>query len=310
MQTGELPPIDFWSQTKDFFNRVYDNVMGVRPFAKLEPYFEAGDNGRVYHEVNAALQGDIASAQRVNDQNKLVLSVAAPVQRFKAIYGVAGRHHRRRRYRRRAARGATALIGLFVVAIAVMLVSSVLLSRIHRAPGSGARRCSGSRARRPLGPRDASRTWKSATTRSASLATSFSAMTRALYDRIDAIESFAADVAHEIKNPLTSLKSAVEMLTRAKDDVSREKMMAIVRNDVKRIDRLITDISDASRLDAELSREVQRAGRYQASARSHRRGLRLHGYVAPRSDGSGARSAERRRWSSAATSGWARSSAI
>jgi two-component system sensor histidine kinase ChvG len=80
-------------------------------------------------------------------------------------------------------------------------------------------------------------------------------MTRALYDRIDAIERFAADVAHELKNPLTSLKSAVEMLTRAKDDASREKMMGIVRNDVKRIDRLITDISDASRLDAELSRE-------------------------------------------------------
>jgi two-component system sensor histidine kinase ChvG len=81
-------------------------------------------------------------------------------------------------------------------------------------------------------------------------------MTRALYDRIDAIESFAADVAHEIKNPLTSLKSAVEMLTRANTDDQRARMMEIVRGDVKRIDRLITDISDASRLDAELSRET------------------------------------------------------
>jgi two-component system sensor histidine kinase ChvG len=88
------------------------------------------------------------------------------------------------------------------------------------------------------------------------LASSLSAMTRALYDRIDAIERFAADVAHELKNPLTSLKSAVEMLTRANSDESRAKMMEIVRNDVKRIDRLISDISDASRLDAELSRET------------------------------------------------------
>jgi two-component system sensor histidine kinase ChvG len=87
------------------------------------------------------------------------------------------------------------------------------------------------------------------------LATSLSAMTRALYDRIDAIEAFAADVAHELKNPLTSLKSAVEMLTRANTDEARVRMMGIVRNDVKRIDRLISDISDASRLDAELSRE-------------------------------------------------------
>jgi two-component system sensor histidine kinase ChvG len=88
------------------------------------------------------------------------------------------------------------------------------------------------------------------------LAGSLAAMTRALYDRIDAIERFAADVAHELKNPLTSLKSAVEMLTRADSDASRSRMMDIVRNDVKRIDRLITDISDASRLDAELSRET------------------------------------------------------
>src|SRR6202012_4316288 len=87
VQTGELPAIDTWSQIKDFFDRAYDNVMGVRPFAKLDPYFEAGEDGRVYHEVNTALQGDMASAQRVNDQNKLVLSVAAPVQRFKAVYG-------------------------------------------------------------------------------------------------------------------------------------------------------------------------------------------------------------------------------
>jgi two-component system sensor histidine kinase ChvG len=82
-------------------------------------------------------------------------------------------------------------------------------------------------------------------------------MTRALYDRIDAIESFAADVAHELKNPLTSLKNAVEMLVRpGADEASRDRLMAIVRNDIKRIDRLITDISDASRLDAELSRET------------------------------------------------------
>ena len=85
------------------------------------------------------------------------------------------------------------------------------------------------------------------------LAESLSAMTQALYDRIDAIESFAADVAHELKNPLTSLKSAIEIFARAEDDATRKRLMAIVHNDIKRIDRLITDISDVSRLDAELS---------------------------------------------------------
>jgi len=77
VQSSELPPIDTWSQVKEFFSRIYDGVMGIRPFARLEPYFEAGDNGRVYSEVNAALAGDTASAERVDEKNKLVLSVAS-----------------------------------------------------------------------------------------------------------------------------------------------------------------------------------------------------------------------------------------
>jgi two-component system sensor histidine kinase ChvG len=255
VQTVELPPIDTWSQTKAFFNRLYDGVMGIRPFAKLDPYFEAGDNGRVYHEVNAALSGDTATAERVDEQNKLVLSVAAPVQRFKAIYGVLMvsteggdiddilREERAR------------LIEVFVVAAVVMLASSLLLSRFIARPvlalAAAADRVRGGRAGRETIP-----SMEERNDEIGALAASFSAMTRALYARIDAIESFAADVAHELKNPLTSLRSAVDMLSRAKDDAARERLMAIVRNDVKRIDRLITDISDASRLDAELSREA------------------------------------------------------
>ena len=255
VQTVELPPIDTWSRTKDFLNRVYDGVMGIRPFAKLDPYFEAGNDGRVYREVNAALAGDIASAQRVSDQNKLVLSVAAPVQRFKAIYGVlmvsteGGDIDDVLREER------ATLLEVFLVAIVVMLASSLLLSRFIARPvlalADAADRVRSGRAGRETIPRMEERDDEIG-----ELAASFSAMTRALYDRIDAIERFAADVAHEIKNPLTSLKSAVEMLARARDDEARERLMAIVRNDVKRIDRLITDISDASRLDAELSRET------------------------------------------------------
>jgi two-component system sensor histidine kinase ChvG len=79
-------------------------------------------------------------------------------------------------------------------------------------------------------------------------------MTKALYSRIEAIESFAADVAHELKNPLTSLRSAVETLPRAKSDESRGRLLSVIQHDVRRLDRLISDISDASRLDAELAR--------------------------------------------------------
>jgi two-component system sensor histidine kinase ChvG len=79
-------------------------------------------------------------------------------------------------------------------------------------------------------------------------------MTKALYNRIDAIEHFAADVAHELKNPLTSLRSAVETLPIAKTPSSRDRLLSIIKHDVGRLDRLISDISDASRLDAELAR--------------------------------------------------------
>ncbi|HET9686915.1 MAG TPA: HAMP domain-containing sensor histidine kinase, partial [Pseudolabrys sp.] len=80
-------------------------------------------------------------------------------------------------------------------------------------------------------------------------------MTNALYSRIEAIESFAADVAHELRNPLTSLRSAVETLPLAKTDQSRQRLLAVIGHDVRRLDRLISDISDASRLDAELQRQ-------------------------------------------------------
>jgi two-component system sensor histidine kinase ChvG len=147
----------------------------------------------------------------------------------------------------------TALVEVFAVAFAALLFSSLYLAGFIAAPIlklAGA----AERVRRGRAGRDAIPTLDERNDEIGELADSLSAMTRALYDRIDAIESFAADVAHELKNPLTSLKSAVEMLERTKDNEKRERLVQVVRNDVKRIDRLITDISDASRLDAELSR--------------------------------------------------------
>jgi two-component system sensor histidine kinase ChvG len=86
------------------------------------------------------------------------------------------------------------------------------------------------------------------------LARAISDMTTALRQRIDAVESFAADVAHEIKNPLASLRSAIETLERVEDPELRRQLTSIAAHDVRRIDRLVTEIADASRIDAELSR--------------------------------------------------------
>ncbi len=255
VQMAELPPIDFWSRAGGNIRRIYDGVMGVRPFVTREPYFEAGKNGRVYSEVTSALQGDITSGERVDEQNRLILSVGVPVERFKAIYGVlmvsteGGDIDGILRQER------ATLIEVFLIAFAVMVISSLYLSGAIAEPiqrlAAAADRVRRGRAGREVIPSMADRNDEIG-----DLSASLSAMTEALYGRIDAIESFAADVAHELKNPLTSLKSAVEMLSRARDDDGRGRMMAIIRDDVKRIDRLITDISDASRLDAELSRET------------------------------------------------------
>lgn len=81
-------------------------------------------------------------------------------------------------------------------------------------------------------------------------------MTHALWDRMDTIEAFAADVSHEIKNPLTSLKSAVETASIVKKKEDLQRLLDIIKHDIERLDRLISDISNASRLDAELSREA------------------------------------------------------
>jgi two-component system sensor histidine kinase ChvG len=255
VEISVLPPIDFWSRVRQKWRRLYDGVMGVRPFADLAPYFEAGENGRVYAEVNAALSGETATGERVDEHNRLVLSVAVPVQRLKAIYGVlmvsteGGDIDAILRSER------IALIEVFFVALIVMLLSSLYLAGFIAEPirklAAAADRVRHGRVGREAIPLMSDRRDEIG-----DLASSLSAMTKALHDRIDAIESFAADVAHELKNPLTSLSGAVEMLNRAKDGQAREKWIGIVRNDVRRIDRLISDISDASRLDAELSRET------------------------------------------------------
>ncbi len=258
--TENLPPPERSNSITAFFNgsvaavkRLYDGMMGVRPLAHIEPYFEAGQNGRVYSEVNQALMGEPASSVRVSEQDKLVLSVAVPIRRFATLYGVLMLTTESGDIDDILKAERTALVEVFLVAFVALLFSAVYLAGFIAAPILRLA-AAAERVRRGRAGRDAIPTFDERNDEIGELADSLSAMTRALYDRIDAIESFAADVAHELKNPLTSLRSAVEMLERTKDSANREHLAEVVRNDVKRIDRLITDISGASRLDAELSR--------------------------------------------------------
>jgi two-component system sensor histidine kinase ChvG len=256
VQTGELPPLDTTSQVQEWLRHVYDGMMGVRPWRSLEPYYEAGEDGRVYGEVGTALTGATGTAERVDDRNRLVLSVAVPIQRFRAIYGVLFVSTEGGDINDIVRAERLTLFEVFLIAFLVMLFSSLYLSGTIAEPVKRLA-AAADRVRSGLGGREEIPNFPERTDEIGDLADSFRSMTAGLYDRIDAIESFAADVAHELKNPLTSLASAVEMFSRAKDDESRAQLLGIVRGDVKRIDRLITDISDASRLDAELSREAK-----------------------------------------------------
>jgi len=189
----------------------------------------------------------------VNEQGKLVLSVAVPITRFRTLYGVLMLTTESGDIDDILKEERSGLIKVFLVGFLALLLSSLYLAGFIASP---IRRLADAaeRVRRGQGGRETIPTFGDRADEIGELADSLSAMTRALYDRIEGIERFAADVAHELKNPLTSLKSAVDMLERTTDKEERERLAAVVRNDVKRIDRLITDISDASRLDAELAR--------------------------------------------------------
>ncbi len=203
-------------------------------------------------EVGQALRGVHWAGMRTAEDGERVVSVSIPIQHVQAVLGVLTLEASDVDEIIRAER--QALAPFILIAIFVTLVSSLLLNNLIAQPvrmlARAADRVRLSRARSISLPQLARRDDELG-----DLTRSLEDMTDALSERMDAIERFAADVAHEIKNPLTSLRSAVETLDLVKDPAARDRLMAILKNDIQRLDRLVTDISNASRLDAELSRE-------------------------------------------------------
>lgn len=243
-------------------NAIYDFVIDLLPESEeLPPYRErALPQAADYEETQAALNGEVAQALRVAADEQLVLSVAVPVQRFKRVLGALQLSASGRTIEQNLRSVRFDIIKLFAISLAVTVLVSLYLAgtiarplrrlaraaeQVRRGHGLGGGRGAG----QPLIP-DMSRR----NDEIGDLSGALNEMTHALWQRLDAIERFAADVAHEIKNPLTSLKSAVETAARIKDPEQQRRLMAIILDDVARLDRLISDISGASRLDAELSR--------------------------------------------------------
>jgi len=211
------------------------------------------DNGRDFPEVAAALNGAKVSLVRLNDRGQIIVLVAVPVQRFRAVLGAlvlsttGGEIDGVLRAERQVVLMTFGFVALVTVLLSTLLASTIALPLRKLAAAA-------ERVRRGINKRVEIPDFSSRGDEIGDLSGAVRDMTNALYNRIAAIEAFAADVSHELKNPLTSLRSAVETLAYAKTPEQRERLIDIVKHDVKRLDRLITDISDASRLDAELAR--------------------------------------------------------
>ncbi|WP_336293719.1 sensor histidine kinase [Bartonella sp. CB169] len=208
-----------------------------------------------YPEVYRALNGSLATAKRRNRQGQLIVSVAVPVQRYRAVVGALLLSTTGSDIDNIVKGERLVIFKVFAVVGSVLLVLSLFLAHTIAHPLSKLS-ASANRVRHGNNKRVEIPDFSMREDEIGHLSTSIRDMTNALYMRIEAIERFAADVSHELKNPLTSLRSAVETLPLAKNEEAQKKLFEIIQHDVRRLDRLITDISDASRLDAELARET------------------------------------------------------
>jgi two-component system sensor histidine kinase ChvG len=237
------------------FERAYIALRRWLGRGDLPLYQELGAlSGRGYPEVVQALAGQNASMVRINNRGDVIVSVAVPVQRFRAVRGALMLSTQGADIDDMVEAERLAILKVFLVAAGVMVVLSILLAGTIAEPVRRLADAAES-VRRRIRSRVEIPDFTRRRDEIGHLSGTLRAMTSALYSRIDAIESFAADVAHELKNPLTSLRSAIETLPLAKTEESRARLLNIIQHDVKRLDRLITDISDASRLDAELQRQ-------------------------------------------------------
>ncbi len=230
-------------------------VEAVGSFPALPDYVEpAVDRRAAWPEVGrAAATGTVADTLRFSAERIVVISTAAPLSSALRPAAVVQLTRDTRDITDLVRRERQTLFLTFLGVLTISLLISNFLAntivRPLRRLAEAAQRVRLGRAREVRVPRFIQRRDEIG-----ELARALSDMTATLRQRTDATEAFAADVAHELKNPLASLSSAVETLERVRDPVLQAQLLGVVHNDVARIDRLISDIADASRLDAELSR--------------------------------------------------------
>ena len=246
--TAQQEPASLWARAGQGLRRLTG-----QPGLPLYQDIGVG-NGKSYPEVARALSGAAQSIVRVDAEGKTIVLAAAPIQRFRAVRGALLLSTQGDDIDKIIASERWAIVRIFLVSSVIMFLLSLFIAGtiaepIRRLAGAAERVRRGTKARREIPD------FTGRLDEIGHLSGALRDMTKALYDRIEAIERFAADVAHELKNPLTSLRSAVETLPVARSPDSRQRLLVIIAHDVRRLDRLISDISDASRLDAEMARD-------------------------------------------------------
>ena len=217
----------------------------------------SGRNGQSLPEVADALKGNVQNVVRVNAKGDTIISVAVPIMQLRSVKGALLLSTLGGDIDSIIAAERWAIVRIFLVSAVIMFLLSLFLAGTIAEPMRRLAEAA-DRVRRGTKSRQEIPDFTGREDEIGHLSGSLRDMTKALYNRIEAIERFAADVAHELKNPLTSLRSAVETLPIARTQSAQERLLAIIQHDVKRLDRLISDISDASRLDAELARADDR----------------------------------------------------
>jgi two-component system sensor histidine kinase ChvG len=215
-------------------------------------------NGKSLAEVKSALEeGNPIGIVRENELGETILNYAVPIEKGGKVLGALLLTTSDGDIDALLANERISVLQIWLLVLAVTIGASIILAGtiadpMHRLAQAAIRVRKNIKARADIPD------YSHRSDEIGHLSHALREMTSALYARLDAIESFAADVSHELKNPLTSLRSAVDTVPLVKREEDRDRLMMVIRHDVKRLDRLITDISDASRLDAELARESRR----------------------------------------------------
>ena len=262
--TEPLPPPVDRGRVLGFIGRIYDKVLSVLPHSDQELFLNTGpsaagpewqpDVREEFKLTGSKQEREMPPYIRRTEDNRLLVTVAEPVLRNGQSVGIVLLTREAREVDDSLMAVRLSILGLFTLALALTVALSWYLSLTIARP---ILRLAGAAARMREGSGRSGQVPEQLLVRRdeiGALAQSLSESARALWTRMDAIERFAADVAHEIKNPLSSIRSAIETLLRIDDPEKQRRLLAIIAEDVRRLDRLISDISDASRIDAELSR--------------------------------------------------------